>query len=188
MGDAGVGDAGHIVHLGQLAPGHLVPGHDLAVAVAHDLYIHPLVVGVGIAVVGPQEGADLHLLAGGREGLDAVGSDADDFPGAQLIGVGIAQLVVGKGLEGDAVGPLLFPDQNRKPAHPVPGGDDLALAGQDQQGEGAADLLLSVSDAGNQVVLLVDEGGGQFSGVDLAGAHGHELVAVVGEVPLDQLL
>ena len=52
----------------------------------------------------------------------------------------------------------------------------------------AGDVLLRVQDAGDQVVLLVDEGGGQFSGVDLAGAHGHELVAVVGEVPLDQLL
>ena len=28
----------------------------------------------------------------------------------------------------------------------------------------------------------------RLGGVDLAGAHGHELVAVVGEVPLDQLL
>ena len=141
----------------QLAPGHLVPGHDLPVAVAHDLYIDPLVVGVGIAVVGPQEGADLHLLAGGREGLDAVGSDADDFPGAQLIGVGIAQLVVGKGLEGDTAAAVVLPHQDRQTAEPVPGGDDLTLLCKEQQGEGAIDLLLGVQDAGDQVILLVDE-------------------------------
>ena len=45
-----------------------------------------------------------------------------------------------------------------------------------------------MENAVHQVVLLVDEGGGQLGGVDLARAHGHELVAVVGEVFLDQLL
>ena len=32
------------------------------------------------------------------------------------------------------------------------------------------------------------EGGGQFSGVDLARTHGHKLVAMIGEVPLHQFL
>ena len=64
VGDAGVGNAGHIVHIGTLAALFLIPGHDGAVAVAHELHIDPFIVGVGIAVVGPQEGADLHFLAG----------------------------------------------------------------------------------------------------------------------------
>ena len=45
-----------------------------------------------------------------------------------------------------------------------------------------------MADALIQAALLVDEGGGQLGGVDRAGAHGHELVAVVGEVALHQLL
>ena len=188
MGDAGVRHPGHIVHLGQLAPGHLVPGHDLPVAVAHDLYIDPFVVGVGIAVVGPQEAADLHLLAGGGEGLEAVSGDADDLTGAQLVGVVVVQLVVGKGLEGDTAAAVVLPHQDRQTAEPVPGGDDLTLLCKEQQGEGAIDLLLGVQDAGDQVILLVDEGSGQLGGVDLSGAHGHKLMAVVGKIPLDQLL
>ena len=42
---------------------------------------------------------------------------------------------------------------------------------------GAVDQLLRVADAGDEVALLIDEGGGQLGGVDLPGAHGHELVA-----------
>ena len=43
-----------------------------------------------------------------------------------------------------------------------------------------------MADAGDQIVLLVDEGGHQLGGVDFTRAHGHELVAVVGEVALHQ--
>ena len=39
-----------------------------------------------------------------------------------------------------------------------------------------------MKDAIHEGVLLVDEGGGQLGGVDLAVAHGHELMAVVREI------
>src|SRR5699024_2147265 len=132
VGNAGVGYAGHKVHLGHLSPGGFVPGHDGPVAVAHNLYIDPLIVGVGVTVVGPQEGADLHLLAGGGEGLKAVGGDADNFLGAQLIGVVIAQLVIGEGLKGHTAAPHFLPDEDRQPPQLVPGGDDLTLLGEDE--------------------------------------------------------
>ena len=112
MGDARVGDAGHVVHLGQDPPLPLAPGHDGAVAVAHDLHVDPLVVGVGVAVVAPEEGADFHLLARGGEDIKAVGPDADNLPGAQLVGVFVAQLVVGEGLEGDAIAPFSPANEN----------------------------------------------------------------------------
>src|SRR5699024_10464017 len=116
VGHAGVGYTGHIVHLGQLTLLDLVPGHNLAVAVAHDLHVDALVVGVGVAVVGPEEGADLHLVPGGGQGGPAVGGDPDDLPGAQLVGVVIAQLVVGKGLEGHAATGLALADEHGQAA------------------------------------------------------------------------
>ncbi len=95
--------------------------------------------------------------------------------------------MIGEGLEGDAAALLVLADEHRQAAQAVPGGVD-ALGCEDEDGHGALDLLLGVTDAGDQVVLLVDEGGHQLRGVDLAGAHGHELVAVVGKVALHQLL
>ena len=103
---------------------YLVPGHDLPVAVAHDLHIHPLVVGVGVAVVGPKEGANLHLLSGGGEGLPAAGRDPYDLPGAQLVGVMVAQLMVGEGLEGDAAAVFALADEHGQAAQLVTGGED----------------------------------------------------------------
>ena len=45
-----------------------------------------------------------------------------------------------------------------------------------------------MEDAGGEILALVDEGGDQLGHVDLAGAHGHELMPVVGKVSVDQLL
>ena len=186
MGQAGVRHTRHEVHLGQAALGHLVPGHDFAVAVAHDLHVDALVIGVGIAVVSPEECADAHFVPGGGEGLHAVRRDPDDLLGAQFIGGLIAQLLIGEGLKGDAAALLVLAHQDRETPQFVPGGDD-ALRRQQQDGGGAVDDILRVADALQQGVLLVDKRGGQLRGVDLAVAHGHELVAVVGEVRLYQL-
>ena len=109
----------------------------------------------------------------------------DDFLGAQLIAGLVAQLLIREGLEGDAVAVLVFAHQHRKPSQLVAGGDD-AVPGQQQNGGRAVDDFLGVADALHQGVLLVDKGGGQFRGVDLAVALGHELMAVVREVGLHQ--
>ena len=188
VGQTRVGHTSHIVQVLGHAPGLVILGHALAVAIAHDLYVHALVIGVGVAVVGPEEGTDLHVLPRLGQGLPAVGSDLYDLTGAQLVGILIAQLVIGKGLEGDAAALVVFADEYGQTAQPVTGGNDLAPLGEDEQGEGALDHLLGVENAGDQVILLVDEGGGQLGGVHPAGAHGHELVAVVGEIGLDQLV
>ena len=59
---AGIRHTGDEVNIGHAAR-FLVARHDRAVAIAHQLDVHAFVVGVRIAVIGPQEGADLHLLA-----------------------------------------------------------------------------------------------------------------------------
>ena len=82
VGDARVRNARDIVHLGQEAPLTLIPGHYRTVAVAHKLYVDPLVVGVGVAVVAPEEGADFHLFPGGGEDLTALGGETDNLAGA----------------------------------------------------------------------------------------------------------
>ena len=188
MGQTGIGHAGYEIHVGERAPGRFVPGHDGPVAVAHDLHVDPFVVGVGIAVVGPEEGADAHLVSGGGEGLPALLVDADNFPGTQFVGVVVPQFVVGEGLEGDAAALVVLPHQYGKTAQPVPGSDDLALAGENQKGEGTLDEVLGVENAGDQVLALVDKGRHQFGGVDLAGAHGHELGSAAGKEPVHQVV
>ena len=96
--------------------------------------------------------------------------------------------MVGEGLEGHTTALLVLAHQDRQPAQLVPGGDDLPLVGEDEQGHGALDFVLGVEDTGHQIIFLIDEGRGQLSSVDLAGAHGHKLMSVVGEILLDQLL
>ena len=180
VGQTGVRHARHEVHVRHGAGFHFLAGHDLAVAVAHDLHVFALVVGVGVAVVRPQEGADLHFRAGGGQLSKAVRRHFHDLPGAKLVMVLIAQLVVGEGLEGYAQAVVIFPHQNGQPPQPIPGGDD-GVGGQQQNGAGAVNDLLRVADAVDQAAPLVDEGGGQFGGVDLAGGHGHELMSRPGK-------
>ncbi len=186
MGNAGVRDPRHIVDFRQLAPLNLVPGHDLAIAVAHDFHVHPLVTRVGVTIVSPEERADAHVFPGGRERFPALRGDAHDLLGTQLIGVLVAQFMIGEGLKGDAAALGILADQHRQTAQAVPGGQN-SVGCENQNGHGTFNLLLGITDTGNQVVLLVNQGGHQLRGVDLAGAHGHELVAVVGKVPLYQL-
>ena len=92
----------------------------------------------------------------------------------------IAQLVVGEGLEGYAQAVVILSHQHGQPPQPIPGGDD-GVGGQQQDGAGAVDDLLGVADAVDQAAPLVDEGGGQLGGVDLAGGHGHELMPRPGK-------
>ena len=95
--------------------------------------------------------------------------------------------MIGEGLEADTQAVVIPSHQHREPAHLVPGGDD-AVGEQKQYGAGAVDDLLGMADAVDQVILLVDEGGGQLGVVDLARGHGHELMAGAGEGILHQFL
>ena len=186
VGQTRVRHARHEVHVRHGAGFHFLAGHNLAVAVAHDLHVFALVVGVGVAIVRPQEGADLHFGTGGGKPLKAVRRHLHDLPGAKLVMILIAQLVVGEGLEGHAQAVAVFPHQHRQPSQAIPGGDD-GVGGQQQDGAGAFDDLLGVADTLDQAAALVDESGGQLGGVDLAGGHGHELVSRPGEGFLHQL-
>ena len=185
---ARVGHAGHVVELGHAARRGFVAGHDGAVAIAHDLDVHALVVRVRVAVVHPQEGADLHLVACGGDGAVLVGVHQHDLAGAKLVFVAITQLVVGERLERDAEPVIALADEHRQAAHLVARGDDLAVLRDDEQRERSVDGFLRVLDARDEVVLLVDERGDELRGVHLARAHGHELAAAAGEVALHQLL
>ena len=187
VGQAGIRHARYIIHIRHGAVLFLVPGHDLAVAVAHDLHVDPLVVGVGVAVVAPQEGADLHFLAGSGQLGIAIRGHLHDFTGAEVIAGLIAQLLAGKGFHGGAEAVLALTDNDGKPAHLVPRGNQT-VGLQNQDGAGAFDGGLGVADAIHQIVAAVNEGCGQLRGVDRAGGHGHELVARAGEGLFHQLL
>ena len=187
VGQTGVRNTGHIVHIRHGAGFLLVPGHNFSVPVAHDLHVDSLIIGVGIAVVAPQEGADPHFLPGGGQLLPAVGGDADDFSRSQVVAGLVAQLLAGEGFHGGAAALLALTDDDGKPAHGVSGGDEAVLV-QNQDGAGAFNSRLGIADAVDEIVAAVDEGGGELRGIDLAGGHGHELIARAGEGLFHQLL
>ena len=188
MGGAGIGNTGHIVNV----LGHtVVPvglGHDAAVAVAHHLHVLSFVAGGGVAVVGPEEGADLLFLAGSSQLLDAVGRDLHDFCRAQLPDHLVAQLLTGVVLEGDAVAVIVSLNDDGKSAHLVPGGNQVSAVLQNQDGGGALNHFLGKADALAEGALLVDHGGNQLVGIDAAAGHGLEMSAAEGQVLLDQLV
>ena len=188
MRQAGVRHACNVVHIRQRSLFQLILSHDLAVAVAHDLDVDALIVGVRIAVIAPEKRADLHVLPGGRERFKAVRRNAHNLVRAELIGVLIAQLVVGERLERYAVPALIPSDVYRQPAEPVARGEDLAPFGQDEDCDRALDHLLRVQDAGWQVVALVDERGSELRGVHRARTHGEKLPPVLGKIVVHQLV
>ena len=126
VGNAGIRNAGHIVHFRVGAIGHFVTGHDLTVAIAHDFHIHAFVIGVGIAIIGPQEATDFHLFTGRREGLVAVFGHLYDLLGAKLVQVLVTQLVISKGFKRHAAAIGIFAHMHRQAAPLVTGGNDLA--------------------------------------------------------------
>ena len=81
VGQTGVRHARHEVHVRHGAGFHFLAGHDLAVAVAHDLHVDALIIGVGVAVIGPEKAADLHFLTRRRDGLIAVPGQGHDLTG-----------------------------------------------------------------------------------------------------------
>ncbi len=187
VGQTGVRYTCYEIHLRQRAVFRFLPGHDLAVAIAHDLYVDPLIIGVRVAVIGPQEGTDLHFIPGGGKLLHAVRGDPDNFTGTKFIIVGIPQLMIGKGFKGDTAAVFVSSHQHGEPAHLVPGGND-AVPEKQQHGAGAVNCFLGIADAVHQIVRPVDQSGSQLGGVDLAGGHGHELIAWAGEGFLHQFL
>ena len=178
---AGVGHAGHEVDVRHCAGCGLVARHDGAVAVAHHLDVHALVVRVRVTVVHPQEGAYLHAVACGSQRLVAVGAHAHDLAGAELVGVGVAELVVRERFERHAVPVAVAPDQHREAPHRVARSDDVAVARHYQQRQRALHLLLRVFDAFDEIVFLIYQRRHQFGGIHLPRAHGHELLLAAAE-------
>ena len=165
MGGAGIGHACHGVRVGVVPAGQ----HGSAV-IPHFLHADPFVGRGGIAVIHPEEGADLHVFTGLDQRLHAFGSDNGNLAGAQLPLFGIAQVQIGKALKGNAVGVLLSANGHRGSAQLVPGCQN-AFGRHDEHGHGAVDHVLGVLDALDEIGLLVDDRGHQLGGVHIAAAH-----------------
>ena len=69
----------------------------------------------------------------------------------------IAQLVIGKALEGNTATVIVGAHEHRQAAHEVAGRNDVAVLGHNEQRERSVNLRLGILDAGDQVILLVDE-------------------------------
>ena len=96
--------------------------------------------------------------------------------------------MVGKGLKRHAVAVLALTDEHGKSAHAVSRGDDLSLFREDQDRHGAVDDLLGMENAGGEVVLLVDERGGQLGDIHTSAAQREELLALFRKIVLHQLV
>ena len=124
VGGAGIGHPADIIDiLGHpFLPVGLGQAHP--VAVAHDLHVHALIVGVWVAVIGPQKGADLHLFFRRQEGLPTTLRDLHHFCRTQLIGVMVAHLLVGKGLKGHTAALVILSHMNGQTAKFIPASDE----------------------------------------------------------------
>ena len=177
----GVGDAGirHACHTVDLMFCHAVPPRQqLSAPDTHGFHGDPFVAGGRIAIVDPEESADPHFAARGRERRDAVRRHDGDLAGTQPAEILVPEVQVGEGLEGGAETVLLFTDHDGSPAQFVAGQVD-ALGGHQHDGHGAVDDILRVADAVDQVVSFVDEGRHQLRSVDHSAAHFHELGAAL---------
>ena len=110
VGGAGIRNAADIVNVLGGAVFLVGLGQQGAVAVAHDLHVDPLIVGVGVAIIGPQEGTHPHLLLRRQEGLPPGLGDLYHLCRAQLVGVVVAHLLVGEGLKGHAAALVILAD------------------------------------------------------------------------------
>lgn len=85
--DAGIRYAGDNIGVDVIAAGECA-----AAVIAHALDGDALVAGGRVAVVDPQERADLHFFAGGDERLHMVGVEHDNFARAELAQVVVAEV------------------------------------------------------------------------------------------------
>ena len=150
----------------------------LTAAHAHGLDGYALVGRGGIAVVDPEEGADAHLLSGGGEGCERLRGHHGNFAGAQFAEVLIAEVQIGKTLEGGAVALRLAPHNNRRSTELVAGQID-ALRGQEHNAHGAVNHFLGVAKSLDQIVFAVNQRCDQLGRIDEAAAHLEEGGAVV---------
>ena len=99
----------------------------------------------------------------------------------------VAEVNVGKALEGYAESALLLSDHGRSSSKPVSGNVD-ALRGQKQDCHGTLNPLLCIQKAVYNGILLVDDGGDQLGGIDLSAAHLKKMNMALFIGLLDQFL
>ena len=186
--NAGIRNAADEVNIGQVAALDIVFSHDLAVSGAHGLNGDSLVYRVGVAVVCPQEGADLEVVdVTLAEHLCALGRYLHDLAGEHFTVDSVSQLLECEALKGNTVSVVAPSYYNRKPAVLVPGSDDTVL-GQDKQGHCALDLFLSILDSVDDVVALRDEPADERGRINLSAAHCLETGAGIAEQLVAELL
>ena len=81
----------------------------------------------------------------------------------------------------------MLADEYRQAANAVTGYQN-AVRGHNQDRNGTLDHFLGIVDAIHQVFLHIDQRCHQFGSVDLTGAHGHKLMAMVREIVLNQFV
>ena len=182
VGGAGIGHAAYIVNVLSDAVFPVGLGHNPAVAVAHDFHVFALIAGGGIAVVGPEEGADFLFLPGLCQNHIPVGRELHHLAGAQLPVEFIAQLLTGVIFKGNAVALRILFQDDGKPAQLVPGGNQVAVILQNQNGRCAFNQVLGKTNALREGAFLVNQSGNQFVGIDSAAAHGLKVTAAEGQV------
>ena len=182
MRRAGIRHTGH-----QIAGDIVAIGKLFAAVVTHLLHVHTLIGGSGIAVVHPEERADLHSVARLHKLLHALCRDAHNLAGAKFPCMRIAKVHIGKVFKGDAVCPLFFADGERCTAPFVAGRIDAVFREQHNR-HGAVHALLHVLQPFHNGILLADERSHQFRGVDTAAAHFEKVGAAVLIYRADQIL
>ena len=158
------------------------------VAVTHDLHVDSLVIGVRIAVVGPQKRADPHFLLSLGKHRHALRRDFDDLRRFQFLTGDVFQLAERERLKGYAVSVLILSDQHRQSSKPVARGDQMSVLLQDQDAHGTFDFFLCEANSLREGFLLVDQRCRQLGRVDLASGMRFKMPPSGSQKLLDQCL
>ena len=131
-----------------------------------------------VAVVDPQEGADLHFLGGLDELAQAVVRDHDGFAGAHVADGLESDVDVGMAFGSHGIVGSAAADDEGGATQIVAGGDD-AVGGENQHGDATFDVTVDVTNAVGEVFALGDEECDEFGGVGATHAEFGELLALV---------
>jgi hypothetical protein len=182
VADARVRNAGHEVDL------HVIRSREGGTtAVATRLDVDVLVARGRVAVVDPEEGADLALLSRWDERFDSVARNADHLSGSEQVFHLVTEIRESGCLHCDCVRAVLSADSYRGAAEPIASSHDAPVV-EDQQRTGAVDQALGVRDPVLKCRFAINQICHQLGGVDLAIADLGEMGSVAPEQLVGELL
>ena len=146
----------------------------LAAVISRMLDADALVRGRRISVVDPKESTNLHLLPGSDQRVQLLRVEHANLSGAEFANRLVSEICIREALKRRTVCSVLVTDGNRRASEAVARCEDAFLR-QHKHGDGTVNHLLRITDAVDNIILLVNQCGDELGRIDLAVAHNKEM-------------